>query len=161
LAIPNSVRNRFNSASVCRVLTRVPPHRTVLRGLSKASLFFLDVLKRHPLDDLQQIVETLGTLISTQPRLQTFTAERDFVLALNKWRNQVKALRIEMDRVPEAKRFDGFENWWDRFSDVVAILEGRADIIQRVCEELGADWKEVSAAWGVFVDARLRRQDLS
>ncbi|KAF8343506.1 Nup85 nucleoporin-domain-containing protein [Amanita rubescens] len=135
--------------------------RTVLRGLSKASLFFLDVLKRHPLDDLQQIVETLGTLINTQPRLQTFTAERDFVLALNKWRNQVKALRIEMDRVPEAKRFDGFENWWDHFSDVVAILEGRADIIQRVCEELGADWKEASAAWGVFVDARLRRQDLS
>ncbi|KAF8713566.1 hypothetical protein AX14_012920 [Amanita brunnescens Koide BX004] len=134
--------------------------RTVLRGLSKASLFFLDALKRHPSDDLQQIAETLGTLKSSQPRLQNFTQERDFVLASNRWGNQVKALRIEMDRVPKGNRFDDFENWWDRLSDIVAILEGRSDIIQRVCEELGADWKEVCAAWGVFVDARLRRQDL-
>ena len=134
--------------------------RTVLRGLSKASLFFLEALKRHPSDDLQQIAETLGALISSQPRLQNFTAERDFVFASNRWNNQVKALRIEMDSVPKGNRFDDFENWWDRFSDIVAILEGRSDIIQRVCEELGADWKEVCATWGVFVDARLRRHDL-
>ncbi|KAF8637523.1 hypothetical protein AX17_002767 [Amanita inopinata Kibby_2008] len=134
--------------------------RTVLRGLSKASLFFLDVLKQHPSDDLQQIAQTLGALISSQPRLQNFTAERDFVLVSRRWSDKVKALRVEMDRVPEANRFDDFENWWDRLSDIIGILEGRSDVIQRVCGELGADWKEVCATWGVFVDPRLRRQDL-
>lgn len=65
-----------------------------------------------------------------------------------------------MDQVPEAERTDDFDNWWDRLSDIVGILEGRGEIVQRVCEELGADWKEVCATWGVFVDPRLRRQDL-
>ncbi|KAK2465707.1 hypothetical protein APHAL10511_002251 [Amanita phalloides] len=134
--------------------------RTVLRGLSKASLFFLETLKKHPSEDLQRIAETLSRLIGSQPRLQNFAAERDFVLASKRWSNQVKALRIEMDRVPEGNRFDEFENWWDCLSDIVAILEGRSDVIPRVCEELAADWKEVCAVWGVFVDARLRRQDL-
>lgn len=51
-------------------------------------------------------------------------------------------------------------DWWDPLSDLIGILEGRGDVIERVCEELGADWKEVCAAWGIFVDTRLRRQDL-
>lgn len=69
-------------------------------------------------------------------------------------------MRVDMDRVPENDRQDDFENWWDRLSDIVSILEGRGEAIQRICEELGADWKEVCAAWAVFVDPRLRRQDL-
>ena len=81
-------------------------------------------------------------------------------MASKKWSHQVKALRIEMDHVPENDRYDGFDNWWDRLSDIVSILEGRTELIQRVCEELGTDWKEVCATWGVFVETRLRRQDL-
>jgi len=73
----------------------------------------------------------------------------------------VKALRIELDYVSEDSRFDDFENWWDRLSDIVGILEGRPEILMRVCEELGADWKEVCVTWTVFVDPRSRRQDLS
>lgn len=72
----------------------------------------------------------------------------------------MKALRVEMERVPEGDREDEFDAWWDRLSDIVGILEGRGDVLQRVCEELGSDWKEVCAAWGVFIDTRLRRQDL-
>jgi nuclear pore complex protein Nup85 len=109
---------------------------------------------------LQQLVETLSRLVGSQPRLQNFSTERDFVLASKKWSHQVKALRIEMDHVPENNRFDEFDNWWDRLSDIVGVLEGRTELIQRVCEELGANWKEVCATWGVFVEARLRRQDL-
>ncbi|KAM6496834.1 Nucleoporin Nup85-like protein [Amanita muscaria] len=134
--------------------------RTVLRGLSKASLFFLDALNQHPSEDLQQLAATLGRLVGSQPRLQNFDTEKDFVLASKRWNNQVKALRIEMDRVPENSRFDGFDNWWDRLSDIVGILEGRPEVNQHVCEELGADWKEVCATWGVFVDVRLGRQGL-
>lgn len=135
--------------------------RATLRGLSKASLFFLGVLSQHPSEDLQEITRTLAPLIETQPRLQNFTAERDFAYASRRWNDKVKALRIEMDRISEDKRYDDFDNWWDRLSDIVGILEGRAEVIKRVCVELGSDWKEVCAAWGVFVDVRLRRQDLS
>ncbi|GLB43373.1 putative nup85 Nucleoporin [Lyophyllum shimeji] len=135
--------------------------RATLRGLTKASLFFLGILSRHPSQDLQALAESLAALIESQPRLQNYTAERDFAYASRRWRDKVKALRIEMDRVPEDERFDDFDNWWDRLSDMVGILEGRPEVIKRVCSELGSDWKEVIAAWGVFVDIRLRRQDLS
>ncbi|KAG6841451.1 hypothetical protein C0991_010876 [Blastosporella zonata] len=134
--------------------------RATLRGLSKASLFFLEVLSQHPSPDLQSLTKSLGPLIESQPRLQQYTAERDFAYASRRWSERVKALRIEMDRIPEEDRFDDFDNWWDSLSDIVGILEGRAEVVMRVCKELGSDWKEVCAAWGVFVNVRLRRQDL-
>ncbi|KAF5343825.1 hypothetical protein D9757_013915 [Collybiopsis confluens] len=134
--------------------------RSIIRGLSKASLFFLDTLLQHPSEDLQDLVKLLIPLVETHPRLPQFTAERDFAQASRRWKDKVKALRVEMDRIPEDSRFDDYDNWWDSLSDIVGILEGRGEVLQRVCEELGADWKEVCAAWGIFVDSRLRRQDL-
>ncbi|EGN95218.1 hypothetical protein SERLA73DRAFT_187558 [Serpula lacrymans var. lacrymans S7.3] len=134
--------------------------RVTLRGLSKAATFFFGVLLQHPCDDLQRLSQEIIPLLNSQPRLQDFSAERDFSYASRRWKDKVKTLRIELDRVPEVDRNDGFDNWWDRFSDIVSILEGRGPVVQKICEDLGADWKEVSAAWGVFTDARLRRQDL-
>src|SRR5437899_3058918 len=90
--------------------------RAILRGLSKASLFFLGVLEQHPSDKLQRLSSTLIPLVETQPRLMNFTAERDFANAIRRWSEKVKALRIEMDRVPENARFDHFDNWWDKMS---------------------------------------------
>ena len=135
-------------------------NRTSLRGLSKASAFFLDVLEKHPSTYLQSLAQQLSPLLTNHPRLNHFSAERDFAVASRRWKDKVKTLRIELDRVPESEREDGFENWWDRFSDIVGILEGRSEVIKKVCTELGADWKEVCAVWGIFVDTRLRRQDL-
>lgn len=132
----------------------------ILRGLSKACLFFLGVLQQHPSLHLQRLTSTLIPLIESQPRLANFTAEKDFAFALRRWGERVKALRIEMNGIPEDVRFDDFENWWDRLGDIVGILEGRPDVLQRVCEDLGADWKEVCVAWTIFVDPRMRRQDL-
>jgi nuclear pore complex protein Nup85 len=134
--------------------------RTVLRGLTKASEFFLDTLSRHPSEHLQGLSQQLHPLLKTHPRLIHFSTERDFVIANRRWRDKVKSLRLELDRVPEEDRRDDFENWWNHFSDIAGILEGRYEVIQRVCVTLGADWKEVCAAWGVFVDYRIRRQDL-
>ncbi|KAH9926312.1 Nup85 nucleoporin-domain-containing protein [Epithele typhae] len=125
-----------------------------------SSAFFLEVLANHPSTYLQPLTQQLSPLLTNHPRLNHFSAERDFAIASRRWRDKVKTLRLELDRVPESERDDGFENWWDRFSDIVSILEGRADVVRRVCAELGADWKEVCAAWGIFVDTRLRRQDL-
>ncbi|KAF7370621.1 Nuclear pore complex protein Nup85 [Mycena sanguinolenta] len=134
--------------------------RATLRGLSKASVFFFKMLSGHPSEDLQHFAETMTSIVSSQPRLQNFAAERDFAYASRRWKDKVKSLRVDMDQVPEPDRLDSFDNWWDRLSDIVGILEGRGEVVQRVCVELGADWKEVCAAWGVFVDPRLRRQDL-
>ncbi|KAG2142873.1 Nup85 nucleoporin-domain-containing protein [Suillus bovinus] len=134
--------------------------RVTLRGLSKAATFFLATLSTHPSDNLRRLAQRLSPLLQSQPHLQSFEAERDFAYASHRWKDKVKALRIELDSVSESDRHDGIENWWDRLSDIVGILEGRTEVIRRVCEDLGADWREISVSWGVFADARLRRQDL-
>jgi len=134
--------------------------RTTLRGLSKASAFFLGVLSKHPSPHLQRLSQHLIPLLTDHPRLHQFSAERDFAIASRRWKDKVKVLRVELDRVPEDARDDGFENWWDQMSSLVGVLEGRHEVLKRLCIELGADWKEVCVAWGVFIDGRLRRQDL-
>jgi nuclear pore complex protein Nup85 len=123
-------------------------------------IVFLEVLQRHPSNGLHRITSTVIPIVESQPRLINFTAEKDFAIAIRRWKDKVKALRIDMDRVPEADRSDGFNNWWDRLSEIVGILEGRPDVIQHVCEELGADWKEVCVAWSIFVTPRMRREEL-
>lgn len=87
--------------------------------------------------------------------------DREYVLAARRWSDSVKALRVALDRVPEDDRHDGFDNWWEQLSDIVGVLEGRQDILIRVCVELGADWKEVCVAWGIFVNPRLQRTDIA
>jgi nuclear pore complex protein Nup85 len=123
----------------------------------------LKTLLNHSSADLQGLVNTLIPLVESQPRLtgQKFNSEREFISARRRWHEKIMALRITMDRVPEEDRSDDFENWWENLSDIVGILEGRGDVLMRVCGELGADWKEVCAAWGIFVDPRLRRNDLT
>jgi len=106
------------------------------------------------------MTQRLVPIIEKHPRLHQFSAERDFAHATRRWKDKVKSLRIEMDQIPEDDRHDGSDDWWDRLSDIVSILEGRSEAIQRICVDLGADWKEVCAAWGIFVDTRLRRQDI-
>ncbi len=132
----------------------------MLRGFSKASVFLLETLSRHPSEHLQSVAQRLTPLLSSHPRIAQFTTERDFVVALRRWKEKVKTLRVELDRVPEDARDDDFENWWKSFSNIVGILEGRSEVIQSICLDLNADWKEVCAVWSIFVNHRLRRQDL-
>ncbi|KAL6299538.1 Nup85 nucleoporin-domain-containing protein [Sparassis latifolia] len=134
--------------------------RTTLRGMSKASAFFLKELSRHPSMFLQRIAAGLLPLVTNHPRLYQYNAERDFVIAYRRWRDRVKALRLELNRIPDAAREDEAGNWWERMSAIVGLLEGRPDVTKRICVDLGADWKEVCVAWSVFVDTRLRRQDM-
>ncbi|KAI0048718.1 hypothetical protein FA95DRAFT_1594946 [Auriscalpium vulgare] len=134
--------------------------RAVLRGLSNSSVFFLKSLARHPSEHLQDLAEHLSPLLESHPRITHFSTERDFVVAFRRWKERVKSIRLELDRVPEKERRDDYADWWSHFSNIVGILEGRDEIIRSICTELGGDWKEVCAAWGVYVDHRLRRQDL-
>ncbi|KZT72019.1 hypothetical protein DAEQUDRAFT_723669 [Daedalea quercina L-15889] len=134
--------------------------RAIIRGLSRASAFFLDVLSGHSSPYLHDLSKHLIPLVTDHPRLHQFSAERDFAIAARRWRDKVKGVRLELDRVPEDAREDGFENWWDRLDDIVGILEGREDVVKHVCVELGGDWKEVCAVWCVFVSPRIRRVEL-
>jgi nuclear pore complex protein Nup85 len=115
---------------------------------------------RHPSEYLSSLAEHLRPLLAAQPRLLHFSAEREFVVAQRRWKDRVKSLRLELDRVPEDAREDNSGDWWDYLSNIIGILEGRAEIIEEVCLDFGGDWKEVCVAWGIFVDHRLRRQDL-
>ena len=123
-------------------------------------MFLLDALDKHPSNYSRRITTALSPLVESQPRLNDFNAERDFALAFRRWSDKIKAIRIDMDRIPEDVRTDDFDNWWDKLSDIVGILEGRGEVILRVVDDLGGDWKEVTVAWCIFVDPRLRRQDL-
>ncbi|KZV65089.1 hypothetical protein PENSPDRAFT_756755 [Peniophora sp. CONT] len=134
--------------------------RTVLRGLSKSSEFFIKALTRHPSEHLSTLAEHLGPVLLSQPRLVHYTVERDFVIAQRRWKERVRTLRLELDRIPDQARRDRSGDWWAPMSSIVGILEGRPDAIQDVCLDLGGDWKELCAAWGIFVDHRLLRQDL-
>ena len=100
------------------------------------------------------------SLLEKHPRQRQFTTEREFLTSSRRWRDRAKALRIELDRVPENDRHDGFEDWWDNFSDLLGILEGREDVLQRVSVDLGGGWKEIVCAYGIWVDVGLRRAEL-
>lgn len=158
LAILDTVRDVLHNKPVLIGCSR--RSRATFRGLSKASAFFLGVLSNHPSSNLQRIAKHLAPLLTNHPRLHQFNAERDFAIASRRWKDKVKTLRIELDRISEDDRDDGFDNWWDRLSDIVGILEGRQEVLKRVCNDLGADWKEVCIAWSIFVDPRIRRQEL-
>lgn len=140
--------------------------RCIIRGLTKAALFFLNVLSQHPSLALQDMVKLLTPLVHNQPRLQNYSSEREFAYAARRWRDKVKALRIEMDKIPEGERTvdlgeRGEEDWWEKLSDIVGVLEGRFEVVKRIVdEEFEGDWKEAVVAWGMFVDGRTRRQDL-
>ncbi|KAF9648762.1 hypothetical protein BDM02DRAFT_3180018 [Thelephora ganbajun] len=127
--------------------------RTVLRGLTKVTVFFLKLLSSsHPSSYLQSLSDSLISILEIQPRLQQFKTEYEFTLARRRWENRVKALRIELHHVPEdgGTRLDGRHDWWGWLSDIRRC----------VVRGLGGGWKEICAAWGVFVDPRLRRQEL-
>ena len=134
--------------------------RTVLRGLLKSSEFFVGALTRHPSKYVSALAEHLRPGLTSQPRLVQYTVERDFVIAQRRWKERVRTLRLELDRVPDTERRDKSGDWWAPMSSILGILEGRVDAIQEVCMDLGGDWKELCAAWGIFVDHRLLRQDL-
>lgn len=136
--------------------------RAIIRGLARSTVFFLDVLfQRHPSEHLQSLSEHLSEILSTRPSLLMSKNSREYVLSARRWSDNVKALRLELDHVPEDARHDGFDNWWEQLSDIVGLLEGRQDVLMRVCAELGADWKEVCVAWGIFVNPRLQRTDIA
>ncbi|KLO17911.1 hypothetical protein SCHPADRAFT_820586 [Schizopora paradoxa] len=134
--------------------------RATVRGLLKSSIFFLRSLSSHPSENLQRIADRLVGLLEKHPRQIQFSTEREFFTASRRWKDRAKALRLELDRVPEDDRNDGYENWWENVSDILGILEGREEILERVCVAVGGGWKEIVCTYGVWIDVGLRRSEL-
>jgi nuclear pore complex protein Nup85 len=128
-----------------------------MRGLTKASVFFFEKLSQHSSRYVQSLSAKLVPLVSDLPRLQNYIAERDFTHAAKSWKKKVEELRIELDRLRDSEKDEAWYTWLD---DIVALLEGRGDVVKRICYDLGCEWKEVCAVWGVFVDPRMRRADI-
>lgn len=146
----------------CNVITPTDAlGRAIMRGLAKASTFFLEVLSKHSSRHLANFAQQLKTLVEEHPRLNQFSAERDFSVKSWKWRDQIKALQLELATVPDEERQDEFENWWDRFSGIVGVLAGHVDMSIKVCREVGADWREMCALWCIYVNPTLRRSDFT
>lgn len=134
--------------------------RTIIRGLTKASLFFLKSLLQHESEHLRDLARALMSIVDHQPRLSNSASVPQYLTSMKRMREKAGALRSEMDRVPYDHREDATDNWWDRLNDIVGILEGRPEVLLRVCDELDGDWKEACAAWGVFVEPNLKREGL-
>lgn len=126
----------------------------------KLSIFFLRALENHPSENLQRIGRRLVDLLDKHPRQKHFGTEDEFSKHSRRWRERIKSLRIEIDRVPEDDRNDKYENWWDNVSDIVGVMEGREEILQRVCTSLGGTWKDIVCAYGVWINVGLRRSEL-
>lgn len=131
-----------------------------IRGLVKLSVFFLRSLESHPSENLQRIGKRLVDLLEKHPRQKHVNTEQEFHSNSRRWRDRVRSLRIELDRVPEDDRNDGFENWWDNVSDLIGVMEGREEVLQRACVALGGGWKDIVCAHGVWTDIGLRRSEL-
>ena len=131
-----------------------------MRCLLKSSTFFFRSLLNHPSEYLQNIADKIISILHAHPRQRNFRTEKDFFIASRRWKDKIKTLRIELDRVPENDRFDGFENWWENISDLLGILEGREDVLKRVCIDLGGSWKEIICVYGIWIDVSLRRSEL-
>ncbi|TFK52007.1 hypothetical protein OE88DRAFT_1735010 [Heliocybe sulcata] len=134
--------------------------RAIIRGLTKASVFFMEALSRHPSSALQDLSQKLIPLLQSHPHVRDYASVAEFSRASPRWKDKIKALRSEMSSISHDDRDDGFENWWDRMSDILSILEGRFSVIKHVCQELGADWKEICAAYATLVHPTLSRGDL-
>ena len=120
----------------------------------------LDLLSGHPSPHVQELAQQLIPILLQHPRVHEFTADREMSTAHRRWREKVKTLLIALDRVPEDVRDDEFENWWQRISDIVGVLEGQGRVARRLGKELGVDWREICVVWCLYIDPRIKRQDL-
>lgn len=128
-----------------------------MRGLTKAATFFLQSLKEHPSEQARHISSLLVPILSKHPRLQNYDSKVKYAKAWHSWKEEVKTVRVALDRIPTSSRQKSTDDWWTPLSDMVGILEGQDEVVVRVCKELGADWKELCAVWCIFVEPGLKR----
>lgn len=131
-----------------------------MRGMTKASVFFLQNLGGHPSEHARRAAAMLVPILSNHPRLQYFDSKKDYSRAWHRWKEDVRSVRVTLDRVPNLARRFSKDDWWNHLSDLVGILEGNDEVVVRVCQTIGADWKELCAVWSVFVEPGLQRGSL-
>ncbi|KZT07396.1 uncharacterized protein LAESUDRAFT_677822 [Laetiporus sulphureus 93-53] len=134
--------------------------RAVLRGLTETCTIFLDRLQSHPLFALRELAALLSRLLNERPRMLKSATDKEFIINTRRWKHRFQELRIKLGRVAEQDRDDGFDNWWERLNEITGVLEGRQQVMKRVCSNLGLDWKERVILYCIHVNPRLHRDTL-
>ena len=134
--------------------------RCILRGLSAGALHFFALLASHPSPELRSIIALIPRVLNAQPRSTSFSTENEFFVAHRRWLQEVRQLRVEVDMLDDG---DGRGEWREGLEDMMGVLEGKQDVIVRMCsdEEGGHGWREAVGVWGIWVNVELRRDDLT
>ncbi|KAG8913367.1 hypothetical protein FRC00_002541 [Tulasnella sp. 408] len=133
--------------------------RATVRGLWKGASHFFNILSSHPSPILRRIAPQLVKTLESHPRSTSYGTEQEFFSAHSRWSDSVRLLRRELQLL---NKTEGQGDWREGLEDLVGILEGKQDVIMKVCSEgEGATgWREAVAVWGIWVRPDFKRQDL-
>lgn len=157
--------------------------RCILRAHLLSASALLSLVASHPSPVVQSLAALPLDLLRTFPRSTAFKDEREFLLRLRDWRVQARSATLEAEALfgeaksdPEIGQLmraelygeeltavaggeDGEEerlDWENGFRGLLELMEGKE---KRVLDE-SEDWREALGAWGVWVNAGGRREDL-
>lgn len=129
--------------------------RCVLRAHLPIVSSYLEVLATaHSSPTVRQLAEIPRALVDSFPRSITFQTEREFLNKARDWRRSAKDAAVEFAELAGAGAQDDDE---EGLKELMELLLGNEEVIL----ERSEDWKEAVAAWGVWVNPGLRRDDLS
>ncbi|KDQ19196.1 hypothetical protein BOTBODRAFT_171134 [Botryobasidium botryosum FD-172 SS1] len=141
--------------------------RCVLRGISQSALRFISQLDQHPSHALRRLSAYLTSLITSHPRSTEFSTEHEFLSMHRRWAAGVKQLRQEIDLLEEwdgratGPGGAGEGEWREGIELLCGIMEGKKEALFDICDREGWGWREALGAWGVWIDVRLNREEVS
>lgn len=121
-------------------------------------MHFFTNLSKHPSPSLRHIAASLPKILQEHPRASNFSTEHEFFTSMRRWKDSVRILRNEVQMLDES---EGRGDWREGLEDLVGVLEGKQDVIMRVCagDYGGSGWREVFGVWGLWVQQDFRRSD--
>ncbi|KAG9019091.1 hypothetical protein FRB90_006405, partial [Tulasnella sp. 427] len=137
----------------------IPCVHATLRGIWKGASHFFGLLSSHTSPILRRIAPQLVKTLESHPRSTSYGTEQEFFSAHARWSDSVRTLRRELRMLDKS---EGVGDWREGVEDLVGILEGKHDVLMKVCSEGdGAEgWREAIAVWGIWVRPDFKRQDL-
>ena len=127
----------------------------ILRAHLRSASSLLTLLSTsHPSPSLRRLAEIPVQLVDTFPRSTAFKTEREFLAKSREWRQEAQEAQAEFANLAQEAGQDEDE---DGLRGLLKVLAGE----EAAVVELSEDWREATAAWGVWVNSGLRRDDLA
>ncbi|KAL8279181.1 hypothetical protein RQP46_008437 [Phenoliferia psychrophenolica] len=129
-------------------------YRCILRAHLRSASTLLTLLSTsHSSPTLRRLAEIPVRLIDSFPRSTAFKTEREFLVKSREWRRDAQDAQTEFAELAQEPGQDEDE---DGLRGLLKILVGEEGAVLEHSE----DWREAVAAWGVWVNSGLRRDDL-